>query len=120
MRMRERRLPPVGRRLTSTRRGIAAAGIVAALGVTVPAGAARAQTPVVPPLSTMPSAPLLPPAATALAEAALAAPPAVVQWPVGGQFARGPTLIGDVFNGGGVAVVSNGGALNSGNVINSP
>jgi hypothetical protein len=56
--------------------------------------------------------------AAPIAEASAATPVAVFEPSVGLLYAQGPTLIGDVFNGGTLAVVSTSAAF--GTVIGSP
>jgi hypothetical protein len=110
------------RRMGWTRAG-GAATLLAVLAVAVPVSGANAQTPVVPPLSTLPAAPFLPPASAAAAGAAVADLPAVlpvVPTPVAGRYAQAGASIGNVFNGGLSVIVSNGSPLHSGNVIASP
>lgn len=113
----------VKRPMRWTTRALGAALVMAGVAVAEPVSAADAQAPSAPPLSALPSAPLLPPESAAAAGWALENLSAVVPTvPVlsSGQFARGPTIIGDVFNGGALAVVSNGSPIASGNVIGSP
>jgi hypothetical protein len=95
------------RRISRTRRRVgSAAGIIAALAIAAPVAQASAVTP------GLPAAGLADPAATA-AYAALAYP--VVGLPAAGVYSKGPTVIGDAFNGGTTVVVSNGYAVGSTN-----
>jgi CubicO group peptidase (beta-lactamase class C family) len=106
------------------KRAAGAAGLMAALAIAAPAGAANAQTPTVSPLAGFPATPLLPPDAAAASawalEGGLATLPAVPAVSEGGQLAYGGTFVGVVINAGGTSITSNGGPIDSGNVINSP
>jgi hypothetical protein len=86
------------------RRAASVAGIVAALAVAVPVAQASAATPPIP----LPPIPGLP--------ADIAPPYSFVALPLGGAaVAKGPTVIGDTFNGGTTVVVSNSPAAGSTN-----
>lgn len=95
------------RRISRTKRRVgSAAGIVAALAIAAPVAQASAVTP------ALPLAGLADPAAAA-GYAAVAYP--FVGLPLAGVYAKGPTVIGDAFNGGTTVVVSNGYAAGSTN-----
>jgi hypothetical protein len=89
--------------------------MITALAIAVPVTQASAATPGVP----WPSLPLLPETA-ATAALAWAADPVPITVPVAGGLAaaRGPTVIGDVFNGGTTVVVSTSPAI--GATVGSP
>ena len=113
----------VNRRMTRTTRAGAAAGLIAALAVAVPVTAANADMPAVPPMSQLPATASLPPAAAAAAASALNDLPAVLPnatVPAAGQHVVGPTLVGDVTNGGVSAVIANSPPAGSGNVVSAP
>jgi hypothetical protein len=97
------------------RRTVSAAAIITALAIAAPVAEASAATPGVP----WPSLPLLPESAAAAALDWAAAPvPIVVPVGAGLAAARGPIVIGDVFNGGTTVVVSTSPAI--GATVGSP
>jgi hypothetical protein len=113
----------ITRRTTRTTRAGAAAGLLAALAVAVPVTAANAEIPAVPPMSQLPATASLPPAAAAATASALNDLPAVlpkVTVPATGQHVLGPTLVGDITNGGVSAVIANSPPAGSGNVVSAP
>jgi hypothetical protein len=111
--------------MSSMRKRIAGAvGLTAALAIAAPAGTANSQTPTGSPLAGFPATPLLPPDAVAASAWALggglATLPALPAVSEGGRLVYAGTFVGIVVNGGTAGTTSNGGAINSGNVINSP
>jgi hypothetical protein len=106
------------------KRAAGAAGLIATLAIAAQSGTANAQTPIVSPLAAFPATPLLPPDAAAASAWALAGGlatlpplPAVSE---GGRLAYGGNFVGVVVNGGTAGITSNGGPIDSGNVINAP
>ena len=109
------------RRITRmTRRAVSAAGVITALAVAAPLAQASAATPVVPlPPSALAALGSLPAFGSIPGLGSLPAfdpvPLSFVGLPIGAGVAIGPTVIGDVFNGGTTVVVSNSPAVGSTN-----
>jgi hypothetical protein len=99
------------------------AGLLAALAMTASVSTANAQPLADSPMAGFPSTPALPPPAIAAAawalEGGLATVP-VPAVPLAGRLAFGGYSIANVLNGGTSVVVTNGGPIDSGNVIAAP
>jgi hypothetical protein len=106
---------PAKKRIGSIRRrAVSAAGVIAALAIAAPvAGASAAPHRMLP----FAGAPFLPGIAGLPAVPAVPVPPVPLPFigPAGAAVAIGPTVIGDVFNGGTTVVVSNSAAVGSTN-----